>query len=85
MHTHTLPRPATPIGRPAMPPGAASFIACLRVALDRWLERQRLARAYRRDLAVLAAMGERELADFGAPAWLRADVACYRSLARTGS
>jgi hypothetical protein len=46
----------------------------------RWNERRRAQLIYRRDLRLLAKLGERELADFGAPGWLRADVQRYRNL-----
>ena len=85
MHTHTLPPSTAPGARPAPGPRPASFLVLMRAALQRWMERQRRLRAYRRDLDVLAAMGERELADFGAPGWLRADVERHRSMARTWS
>lgn len=49
-----------------------------RGALAQWNERRRARLAYRRDLQLLARLGERELADFGAPGWLRADVQRYR-------
>jgi hypothetical protein len=39
-----------------------------------WREQRRVARAYRRDLQTLAGLSERDLADFCAPCWLRADV-----------
>lgn len=41
-------------------------------------ERRRVMRAYREDLRALAGMGERDLADFCAPCWLRSDVARFR-------
>ena len=64
---------------------APSFASWLESSLMRarsWFaqsnERRRVQREYRRDLALLAGLGERELADFGAPGWLRADVQRYR-------
>ena len=43
-----------------------------------WRERRRVERAYRCDLHTLAGMSERDLADIGAPCWLRADIGRYR-------
>lgn len=48
------------------------------IRFAQWNERRRIQSAYRRDLVLLAGLGERELADFGAPGWLRADVQRYR-------
>jgi hypothetical protein len=71
----------------AVAPSTVSWLQRLlsgaRAALARRCEQRRARLAYRRDLVALAALGERELADFGAPAWLVADVQRYRQLPPT--
>ncbi|MEP6739127.1 MAG: hypothetical protein ABJA61_02025 [Caldimonas sp.] len=83
MQTQTLHYSAASLGhRPLHVPSTTSWLGQWRVrcrrAMAHWLAQRRAARAYRQDLAVLARMGQRELDDFGAPAWLRADVQRYR-------
>jgi len=81
MHTHALSSaPALP-GPVPFSPGSASLAERLSAALARWAAARRARAAYRRDLIVLAGVGERELADIGAPAWLAADVQRYRHVA----
>lgn len=78
MHTPAFPSvPALP--GPAFTASWLAFVAeRLSAALARWAAERRERLAYQRDLIALAGLGDRELADFGAPAWLSADVQCYR-------
>lgn len=81
MHTQAL-SPATALPGPApFTPWSAWLAERLSTALARWAAARRARAAYHRDLVVLAGLGERELADFGAPAWLAADVQRYRNTA----
>ena len=68
----------TPAPTLAQPSRIQQLVARCLALVQAWREHRRVERAYRRDLRTLAGMGERDLADFGAPCWLRADVERYR-------
>ena len=78
MYTHALPStPALPgpVFTASWLAGAAERMSAV---LARWVVERRERLAYRRDLIALAGLGDRELADFGAPDSLFADVHRYR-------
>lgn len=54
------------------------FMSRCKARAQGWNEHRRVEHTYRCDLHILAKLGERELADFGAPCGLRSEVARYR-------
>ena len=74
-HTQLRCKPAPTLAQPSR---TRQLVARCVAFAQAWRERRRVERTYRQDLRTLAGLSERDLADFGAPCWLRADVERYR-------